>query len=52
MLGALARRKGVTLDARPFDWKAYKERQYDALAQTLREHLDMQLIRRVVAREA
>ena len=52
VLGALARRKGVTLDARPFDWKAYKERQYDALAQTLREHLDMQLIRRVVAREA
>lgn len=52
VLGALARRKGVTLGAPPFDWKAYKERQYDALAQTLREHLDMQLIRRVVAREA
>lgn len=52
VLGTLAQRKGVTLDARPFDWKAYKERQYDALAQTLREHLDMALIRRIVDREA
>lgn len=52
VLSALARRKGVTLDARPFDWKAYKERQYDTLAQTLREHLDMALIRRLVDREA
>ena len=52
VLGALAQRKGVTLEARPFDWKAHKERQYDALAQTLREHLDMRLIRRVVDREA
>ncbi|WP_418845925.1 cobyric acid synthase [Pyramidobacter piscolens] len=52
VLGALAQRKGVTLEARPFDWKAHKERQYDALAQTLREHLDMRLIRRVVDRGA
>jgi len=52
VLGALAQRKGVTLDARPFDWKSYKERQYDTLARTLREHLDMGLIRRIIDREA
>lgn len=52
VLGTLAQRKGVTLDALPFDWKAYKERQYDMLAQTLRDHLDMSLIRRIIDREA
>ena len=52
VLGALARKKGVTLSAVPFDWKAYKEKQYDLLAQTLRESLDMDLIRRIIDRTA
>ena len=52
VLGALARKKGVTLSAAPFDWKAYKEKQYDLLAQTLRDSLDMDLIRRIIDRTA
>ncbi|MBP5211876.1 MAG: cobyric acid synthase CobQ, partial [Pyramidobacter sp.] len=52
VLGALARKKGVTLTAEPFDWKAYKEKQYDLLAQTLRDSLDMDLIRRIIDRTA
>lgn len=52
VLEALAAKKGVTLDAAPFDWKAYKERQYDLLARTLRDSLDMDLVRRIVDRSA
>ena len=39
---ALADAKGVTLKApEESDYKAYKERQYDLLAQEMRKHLDM-----------
>ena len=47
MLGALCREKGVTLTA-AFDLKAYKESQYDALAQGIREHLALDLIYRIL----
>lgn len=48
VLGALADAKGVTLDAPAMDWRAYKEQQYDLLADTLERSLDMDLIRRVI----
>lgn len=44
ILTALSDRKGVTLKARSFDWRAYKESQYDLLADAIRENLDMKLI--------
>jgi adenosylcobyric acid synthase len=44
VIQALARKKGVVLESRPFDWKAYKERQYDRLADALESSLDMALI--------
>ena len=52
VLNALAERKGVTLGSPAFDWRAYKERQYDLLADTLRASLDMDLIRRIIDRKA
>lgn len=48
MLKALADVKGVSLTGIAFDLKAYKEAQYDKLAQSVREHLDMQMIRRIL----
>lgn len=48
LLNALCQRKGVSLTSSAFDLKAYKESQYDALAQALREHLDMGLIYRIL----
>lgn len=50
VLSALAPEKGVAPGAPPLDWKAYKERQYDLLARTLLDHLDMDLVRRVIDR--
>jgi len=52
VLGALADKKGVTLGDASFDWKAYKQRQYDTLAETLRASLDMDLVRRIIERRA
>ena len=52
VLNALAERKGVTLGSPAFDWRAYKEQQYDLLADTLRASLDMDLIRRIIDRKA
>lgn len=48
LLSALCTRKGASLDAAAFDFKAYKERQYDALAFAIRKHLDMKLIDRIL----
>ena len=48
VLGALAQKKGVVLEDRPFDWKAYKERQYDHLADILESSLDGALIDGIV----
>ena len=51
VLGALCRKKGLspeTLTA--FDSAAYKERQYDLLAQAVRDNLDMELVHRILDR--
>ena len=45
ILHALALKKGVSMDTgQMLDYRAYKETQYDLLADTLREHMDMQAI--------
>lgn len=52
ILEALCRKKGVQLGAlESFDPAAYKERQYDLLAQSLRQGLDMEKIYRILNRE-
>lgn len=48
ILGALCAKKGVSLDAPAFDLKAYKESQYDLLAQGVRENLNMELIYKIL----
>ena len=44
VLSALCKRKGVSLNAQAFDLKAYKEEQYNRLAQGVRTHLNINLI--------
>ncbi|MDR1599762.1 MAG: cobyric acid synthase [Oscillospiraceae bacterium] len=51
-LGALARSKGVTLADRAFDYARYKQRQFDILAQGVRERLNMPLIYNILERGA
>ena len=48
VLGALCKSKGVTLEADAFDFAAYKERNYDLLAQGVRDALDIRLIYRIL----
>lgn len=49
MITAILKKKGITeAEAKRFDYKAYKEAQYDKLAQTVREHLDMKEIYRIL----
>jgi adenosylcobyric acid synthase len=48
VLSALCERKGVSLQKPSFDLKAYKEAQYDLLANGVRAHLDMELIYRIL----
>lgn len=48
VLEALCRRKGVRLDQADFDWKTYKEKQYDLLADGVRENLDLAQIYRIL----
>ena len=48
LIGLLAARKGVTLDAAALDTTQYKETQYDKLADTVRNALDMDLIYRIL----
>ena len=48
ILGALAGRKGVALEEKAFDFAAYKERNYDLLAQGVRDALDMQAVYRIL----
>lgn len=46
---SLAAKKGLDYDAEPgMDYTAYKETQYDILADTLRRHLDMEQIYRIL----
>ena len=48
LLDALASQKGVSLTTPAFDLYAYKERQYDRLAEGVREHLNMDLLYRIL----
>ena len=48
ILGALAAQKGVSLQAEPFDLKAYKERQYNLLAKRVRENIEMNMVYRIL----
>ncbi len=48
VFSALVHKKGVALETDAFDFKAYKERQYDLLAQSIRKSLDMRLIYRIL----
>jgi len=48
VLSALCDVKGVSLEAEAFDLKAYKERQYDLLAEGIRKSLDMELVYRIL----
>ena len=52
LLDALARKKGVSLEARAFDAAAYKEAEYDKLAQIVRASLDMEEIYRILEGKA
>ena len=52
VLKALCTKKGVSFESLgSFDAKAYKERQYDLLADAVRAGLDMPLIYRILNRE-
>ena len=52
ILKALCTKKGVSFESLgTFDAKAYKERQYDLLADAVRAGLDMPLIYRILNRE-
>ena len=52
LLGALCRRRGLSpAILTSFDPAAYKERQYDLLAQAVRENLDMDLVYRILERK-
>ena len=48
MLGALAREKGVSLENPDFDFAAYKQIQYDKLADEVRSSLNMERIDRIL----
>ena len=49
ILRAVAGRRGITFDGKAaFDVRAYKESQYDLLAKTVREALDMDLVYRIL----
>lgn len=48
VIQGLCAKKGIRPDVRPFDLKAYKERQYDLLAEAVRSHFDMKLIYKIL----
>lgn len=52
LVSALAARKGVVLDTAVRDWTAYKEEQYDKLADMVRNALDMGLVYRILEGKA
>ena len=53
VIRALCRRRGIDFSAvRSFDLQQYKERQYDLLADVVREGLDMDLVYRILERKA
>ena len=49
LVSALLDAKGLDAnDVRAVDMKAYKEEQYDKLAQAMRDNMDMELVYRIV----
>jgi len=48
VLSALCEKKGVVFESEAFDLKAYKEKQYDILAEGIRNNLDMKLIYQIL----
>lgn len=49
IIKCLADKKGVILeDAKAFDYKAFKETQYDILAETIRKHMNMEEVYRIL----
>ena len=53
ILQVLCQQKGIAFDCLgAFDLRAYKERQYDLLAEAIRNHLDMDFLYRVLLGEA
>jgi adenosylcobyric acid synthase len=49
LLKSVAAKKGIDLeDAAVSDYSEFKESQYDLLAKTLREHLDMEAVYRIL----
>ena len=49
LVGSLYERKGLSSDAiKAFDMEAYKERQYDILADAVRKHMDMEAVYRII----
>lgn len=53
MIQAIARKKGIAPEElKGIDLKAFKESQYDLLAETLRQHLDMQKIYEIMGMES
>ena len=52
VLTAMCRQKGIDPEALgTFDMTAYKERQYDILADAVRGNMDMELVYRILNRE-
>lgn len=48
VLGSVAANKGLSLHAPAFDLSTHKETQYNLLAQSIRDHLDMKFIHRIL----
>ena len=48
LVGELFRRKGLEFTGKAVDRSAYKQSQYDLLADSVRESLDMELIYRIL----
>ena len=51
LIARLCERVGIPVDLRRFDLKAYKEQQYDILADGVRQALDMDLLYRIIDRK-
>lgn len=48
LFSALCGKKGIAAKMPAVDWRAYKENQYDLLAQAVRDNLDMAMIYRIL----
>ena len=51
LIARLSERLGIPTDLSPFYLKAYKEQQYDILADGVRQALDMDLLYRIIDRK-